>query len=41
MGSIHIVNYERTPLRGVKDFELFLDDYLIYKVLKKIRAHLV
>ena len=38
LGSIHIANYERTPSRGVGDFELFLENYLIYKVPLSVRA---
>lgn len=31
LGCLRVWNYSKTPERGVDDFELFVDDVLIYK----------
>lgn len=32
ISAIEMWNYSKSPLRGVKEIEIYLDDKLIYKV---------
>jgi hypothetical protein len=32
LSGANFYNYSKTPMRGLKDFEMFLDDALIWKV---------